>query len=111
LQWEETTDNNEFGMPTFMPYNHVYGKVLYYTANCHTTQDILNKFLQMAHTGPDKAMFLYLYKSLSEMLANKWKPVPEEGNKSKPIKNADGLFFDANVDSVIIKIIRALRQQ
>jgi len=111
LSWNETTDHNEFGMNTFMPFKDVYGKVLYYTANCHTTNEILQRFLELAHTGPDKAMFLYLYNTLSDMIANRWKPIHEDENKSNPVKNENGLFFDANIDCTIIKIIRALRQQ
>jgi len=84
LKWRETTDHNEFGMSTFMPFKDVYGKVLYYTANCKSTKDVLDKFYRLAHTGPDKAMFKYLYDSLSNMIANRWKPVHEEGNKSNP---------------------------
>ena len=115
LKFEETLDHNEFGLNTFMPFKDVYGKVLYYTANCRTTSEILEKFYRLAHTGPDKAMFLYLYESLSDMIANRWTPIEEDNykkdHKSKQTKNSEGLTFDANIDSTIIKVIRALRQQ
>lgn len=104
--------HNKFGMRTFMPFRDVYGKVLYYTANCNSTQEILNKMLYLSKTGPDAEMFGYLYTKISGLISNRWRdPKDVRRNKSKDIINAEGKVFDANADSVVIKIIRALRQQ
>ena len=104
--------HNKFGMRTFMPFRDVYGKVLYYTANCNSTQEILNKMLYLSKTGPDAEMFGYLYTKISGLISNRWRdPKDVKRNKSKDITNAEGKVFDANADSVVIKIIRALRQQ
>lgn len=104
--------HNKFGMRTFMPFRDVYGKVLYYTANCNSTQEILNKMLYLSKTGPDAEMFGYLYTKISGLISNRWRdPKDVKRNKSLKITNEEGKVFDANADSVVIKIIRALRQQ
>ena len=104
--------HNKFGMRTFMPFRDVYGKVLYYTANCNSTQEILNKMLYLSKTGPDAEMFGYLYTKISGLINNRWRdPKDVKRNKSLKITNEEGKVFDANADSVVIKIIRALRQQ
>lgn len=104
--------HNKFGMRTFMPFRDVYGKVLYYTANCNSTQEILNKMLYLSKTGPDAEMFGYLYTKISGLINNRWRdPKDVKRNKSLKITNEEGKVFDANADSVVIKVIRALRQQ
>lgn len=104
--------HNKFGMRTFMPFRDVYGKVLYYTANCNSTQEILNKMLYLSKTGPDAEMFGYLYTKISGLINNRWRdPKDVKRNKSINITNKEGKVFDANADSVVIKVIRALRQQ
>ena len=110
-EFKETTDHNKYGMNTFMPFKQVYGKVLYYTAGCKTTQEVLNKFATLAKTGPDKAMFKYLYDQMKEMEKNIWRENPEDvKGKSKKITK-DGKTFDANAECTLIKVMRALRQQ
>lgn len=104
--------HNKFGMRTFMPFRDVYGKVLYYTANCNSTKEILNKILYLSKTGPDAEMFGYLYTKISGLINNRWRdPKDVRRNKSLKITNEEGKVFDANADSVVIKVIRALRQQ
>lgn len=104
--------HNKFGMRTFMPFRDVYGKVLYYTANCNSTQEILNRMLYLSKTGPDAEMFGYLYTKISGLINNRWRdPKDVKRNKSIKITNEEGKVFDANADSVVIKVIRALRQQ
>ena len=104
--------HNKFGMRTFMPFRDVYGKVLYYTASCNTTEEILNKLLYLSKTGPDAEMFGYLYTKITALINNRWRDPKDIGRKrSRSTTNADGKVFDADADSVVIKIVRALRQQ
>jgi hypothetical protein len=103
--------HNKFGMRTFMPFRDVYGKVLYYTANCNSTKEILDKMLYLSKTGPDAEMFGYLYTKITSLVNNRWRdPKDVKRNKSLKITNSEGKVFDANSDSVVIKVIRALRQ-
>lgn len=102
---------NNLGMKVFMPFRDVFGKVLYYTARCHSTEDVIAEFARRAQTGPDKAMFDYLHKKLVEMYNSRWRNPNDVKLKSNPTKNANGKVFDANIESSIIKIMRVLRQQ
>jgi hypothetical protein len=96
-----------------MPFRDVYGKVLYYTAGCRTTEEMLLKLNTLAETGPDRAMFKKLYDTLTDMIANKWRSISEEdyekNYKSNRTKNEKGEAFDANIESAIIKVVRSLR--
>lgn len=105
------TSHNKFGMRTFMPFRDVYGKVLYYTANCNSTQEILNKLYTLSKTGPDKEMFGFLYTKFMTLINNRWRDEKDVKGKGLKIKNEQGKVFDADADSIVIKVIRALRQQ
>ncbi len=105
------TSHNKFGMRTFMPFRDVYGKVLYYTANCNSTQEILNKLYTLSKTGPDKEMFDFLYTKFTTLINNRWRDEKDVKGKGLKIKNEQGKVFDADADSIVIKVIRALRQQ
>lgn len=102
---------NALGMEVFMPFRDVFGKVLYYTARCHTTEDVILEFAKRSITGPDKAMFAYLHEKLVQMQTSRWRKDGEVKLKSNPTKNKNGEVFDANVESSLIKIMRTLRQQ
>lgn len=103
---------NSLGMDVFMPFRDVFGKVLYYTQHCKTTEEILCEFARRSISGPNKEMFAYLHDRLLGMIKNRWRNVNDAKElKSNNIKNENGEVFDANVDSMIIKVIRSLRQQ
>ena len=108
------TSHNKYGMRTFMPFRDVFGKVLYYTARDRSVDEVLGTFYRLSQTGPDKEMFDHLYKKLTELRKNIWideKEVKKRKLKSNQTKNEQGKIFDANYDSMIIKVMRTLRQQ
>ena len=107
---------NELGMEVFMPFRDVFGKVLYYTSRCHTTEDVITEFAKRAITGPDKEMFAYLHQKLVDMYNSRWRSPKDVQDKKVKLKSnnttdKNGNVFDANVESSIIKIMRVLRQQ
>lgn len=107
---------NALGMEVFMPFRDVFGKVLYYTSRCHTTDDVILEFAKRAMTGPDKAMFAYLHDRLVAMKQSVWRPQEDikSGNvklKSNNTTNAEGRVLDADIESSLIKVMRTLRQQ
>lgn len=107
---------NELGMEVFMPFRDVFGKVLYYTSRCHTTEDVITEFAKRAITGPDKEMFAYLHQKFVDMYNSRWRSSKDVQDKKVKLKSnnttdENGNVFDANVESSIIKIMRVLRQQ
>lgn len=111
-QWVPATDRNKWGFREFIPFRNVYGKVLYYTSDCRTTQDMINKFAILAENGPDKALFKYLQEKLMEFQANKWISADKATDLiSNPTTNQDGSVFNADAECMLIKVVRALRQQ
>ena len=110
-EYQASTDRNKYGFREFIPFRNVYGKVLYYTAGCHSTQEMLDTFARLAISGPDKALFKYMENTFRTFIANKWKAEKVKGQKSNPTKNADGKVFDADSEAMLIKVVRALRQQ
>lgn len=111
-EWAPATDRNKWGFREFIPFRNVYGKVLYYTADCRTTQDMINKFAILAENGPDKALFKYLQEKLMQFQANKWISADKATDLvSNPTTNQDGQVFNADAECMLIKVVRALRQQ
>lgn len=102
---------DSYGFRTFIPFRDVYGKVLYYTQDCRTTQQMKDRFELLSQTGQNKELFTYMYDTFETFIANKWKAQQVDGQKSNPTKNQDGKVFDADSEAMLIKVVRALRQQ
>ena len=108
----EDTSHNKYGMRTFIPFQDVYGKVLYYTQGCTTTQEVLNKLLYLSEHGPNKQMFKHIYEDLNTFVQNIWRDNAKDvKGKSIRVTNEDGKVFDVDMESLVVKIIRSLRQQ
>lgn len=105
------TNRNKYGFREFIPFRNVYGKVLYYTSDCTTTDAMLKRFAELAKSGPDKALFKYMQEKLQSFINNKWLDDKLKGQKSNPTRNEDGKVFNADAESILIKVVRALRQQ
>lgn len=106
-----STNRNKYGFREFIPFRNVYGKVLYYTSDCTTTDAMLKRFAKLAESGPDKALFKYMQEKLQSFINNKWLDDKLKGQKSNPTRNEDGKVFNADAESMLIKVVRALRQQ
>jgi hypothetical protein len=73
---------------------------------------MINKFAILAENGPDKALFKYLQEKLMEFQANKWISADKATDLvSNPTTNQDGQVFNADAECMLIKVVRALRQQ
>jgi hypothetical protein len=73
---------------------------------------MINKFAILAENCPDKALFKYLQEKLMQFQANMWISADKAKDLvSNPTTNQDGHVFNADAECMLIKVVRALRQQ